>query len=120
MKQYLSFFKLKFTVGLQYRAAALAGLCTQLFFGFVFILIYTAFYKSGVANPSMSLKELTTYLWLNQTFYALIYIYHKDNEIINMIKKGDIAYEGNIIDQELKISGKAVTDSSSWTLQKKQ
>ena len=93
MKQYLSFFKLKFTVGLQYRAAALAGLCTQLFFGFVFILIYTAFYKSGVANPSMSLKELTTYLWLNQTFYALIYIYHKDNEIINMIKKGDIAYE---------------------------
>ena len=33
--------------------------------------------------------------------------------------KGDIAYEGNIKGRNLKISGKAVTDSSSWTLQKK-
>lgn len=93
MKQYLSFFKLKFTIGLQYRAAALAGMSTQLFFGFVFILVYTAFYKSGTGNTNMSLEELTSYLWLNQAFFAMIYVYHKDNEIINMIKKGDIAYE---------------------------
>ena len=33
MRQYLSFFKLKFAVGLQYKAAALAGLATQIFFG---------------------------------------------------------------------------------------
>ncbi len=93
MKQYLSFFKLKFTIGLQYRAAALAGLSTQLFFGFVFILVYTAFYRSGSGDTSMTMNQLTTYLWLNQAFFALIYVYHKDNEIINMIKKGDISYE---------------------------
>lgn len=93
MKQYISFFKLKFTIGLQYRAAALAGMSTQLFFGIVFILIYSAFYKSGVANTNMSLKELTTYLWLNQAFFAMIFVYHKDNEIVGMLEKGDIAYE---------------------------
>ena len=93
MKQYLSFFKLKFSIGLQYRAAALAGLSTQVFFGIIFVLIYTAFYDSGIGNVGMTLSELTTYLWLNQAFLALIFIYHKDNEIINMIKKGDISYE---------------------------
>ncbi len=93
MKQYLSFFKLKFTIGLQYRAAALAGLSTQLFFGLVFIMIYSAFYKSGSVDAGMSLKELISYLWLNQSFFAMIFVYHKDEEIMNMIKKGDIAYE---------------------------
>ena len=94
MKQYISFFKLKFTVGLQYRAAALAGLSTQLFFGLVFVMVYIAFYGSGDASSvSITLKEITTYMWLNQGFFALIYIWHRDNEILNMIKKGDVAYE---------------------------
>lgn len=93
MKKYLSFFKLKFTIGLQYRAAALAGLSTQLFFGFVNIMVYMAFYSSGSADVSISIEQLTTYLWLNQVFFALIYIWYKDNEIINMIRNGDIAYE---------------------------
>lgn len=93
MKQYLSFFKLKFTVGLQYKAAALAGMATQIFFGLVFIMVYIAFYSSGTNNTDISLKELIPYLWLNQAFFSLICIWHKDNEILNMIRKGDVAYE---------------------------
>ena len=38
MKSYLSYFKLKFITGLQYRSAALAGIFTQLFFGFIYIV----------------------------------------------------------------------------------
>ena len=38
MKSYLSYFKLKFINGLQYRAQAIAGIITQFFFGFVFII----------------------------------------------------------------------------------
>ena len=34
--------------------------------------------------------------------------------------KGDIAYEGNLKNDDLAISGKAVTDSSSWTLTKQK
>ncbi len=94
MKQYISFFKLKFTVGLQYRAAAIAGLTTQLFFGFVNIFVYIAFYSSGTSNDiGISIEQLITYLWLNQSFFALIYIWYKDNDLLKMIKNGDVAYE---------------------------
>ena len=58
MKSYLSYFKLKFITGLQYRAAALAGMSTQLFFGFMYISIYIAFYESGSSNLPMHLNEL--------------------------------------------------------------
>ena len=54
MKQYISFFKLKFSVGLQYRAAALAGIATQIFFGLVYIMVYTAFYRSGKTSVDMT------------------------------------------------------------------
>lgn len=93
MKQYLSFFKLKFAVGLQYKAAALAGIATQIFFGFVFIMVYVAFYSSGTNNTDISLNEIVPYLWLNQAFLSLIFVWHKDNEILSMIRKGDVAYE---------------------------
>ena len=65
MRQYLSFFKLKFAVGLQYKAAALAGLATQIFFGLVFIMVYMAFYGSGNANVDISLEEIIPYQWLS-------------------------------------------------------
>lgn len=94
MKQYISFFKLKFTVGLQYRAAAIAGISTQLFFGFVNLLVYMAFYSSGSSTDvGITIEQLTTYLWLNQTFFALIYIWYRDADLIKMIRNGDIAYE---------------------------
>lgn len=93
MKQYLSFFKLKFAVGLQYKAAALAGIATQVFFGLVFIMVYIAFYSSGDANVDISLSEIIPYQWLSQAFLSLIWIWHKDNEILSMIKNGNVAYE---------------------------
>ena len=93
MKQYISFFKLKFAVGLQYKAAAIAGLATQIFFGLVFIMVYMAFYNSGEAIVDISLSEIIQYQWLSQAFLALIWIWHKDNEILSMIKNGNVAYE---------------------------
>ena len=47
MISYLNYFKLRFITNLQYRASALAGLSTQFFFGFVYIMVYIAFYQSG-------------------------------------------------------------------------
>ena len=92
MSYYISYFKLRFIASLQYRIAALAGICTQVFFGFVFIMVYVAFYESGSTN-AMKLDELTTYIWLGQAFYSLIYVYYRDVELLTMIKNGDIAYE---------------------------
>ena len=70
MKSYISYFKLKFKTGLQYRAAALAGISTQFFFGFVYVSIYIAFYESGSSNLPMELSELVSYVWLGQSFFA--------------------------------------------------
>lgn len=47
MRTYFSIFKLKFINSLQYRVSALAGLATQICFGMMYVLLFTAFYKMG-------------------------------------------------------------------------
>ncbi len=93
MKCYLSYFKLRFISALQYRASALAGLSTQLFFGLVNICVFLAFFSSNNASTEMTLSQTITYLWLNQSFFALIYQFYKDNDIFGLIRTGNISYE---------------------------
>ena len=91
MRAYLSYFKLKFISGLQYRQAAYAGIATQFFFGFVYIMIYVAFYQTGGKNLPMELPQLITYVWLNQSFFALISQFYKDSfESMIVTTDGDI------------------------------
>ena len=94
MRAYLSYFKLRLITNFQYRAAALAGVSTQLFFGFMYIMLYLALFESnkGISTP-MNLSEIVTYIWLGQAFFALTYAALKDNDLIEMIKNGNIAYE---------------------------
>ena len=93
MKFYFSYFKLRFITGLQYRIAAVSGVFTQLFFGFIFIMVYLAFYESNNSSYPMEVYELVSYLWLNQVFFSLTYLLYKDNEIYEMIRNGNISYE---------------------------
>ena len=93
MRFYLSYFKLRFISSLQYKAAAIAGISTQIFFGLVFIMVYLAFYESGSSNYPMNVNELVSYLWLNQCLFSLVYMFYKDREIFDLIKSGNIAYE---------------------------
>ena len=94
MISYLNYFKVRFIVNLQYRAAAIAGFVTQLFFGLVYIFMYLAFYES---NPNsvlpMNWPELVTYIWLQQSFFGVLHPYYKDEELLNMITNGNLAYE---------------------------
>lgn len=93
MKAYASIWRIRFLNGLQYRAAALAGMATQLFFGFIFIMIFKAFYESGTAPASFSMHQLVTYVWLQQIFLSFIMLWLRDNEIFALITGGNIAYE---------------------------
>ena len=93
MKAYLSYFRLRFITHLQYRAAAWAGIATQVFFGFVYIMVYIAFYESGSANLPMELSQLITYIWLTQALLSLVNLFYKDKELFNLVKTGNIAYE---------------------------
>lgn len=92
MKSYLSYFKLRFITNLQYRMEALAGILTQIFFALIYIMIYLAFYESG-GNPPLEWQELVNYMWLQQTFFALIYPFDRESELLSMIKNGNLAYE---------------------------
>lgn len=93
MKSYLSYFKLRFLTGLQYRESAMAGVLTQIFFGVVFIMIYLAFFESDSSNAPMTLKQTINYLWLNQILFSLVYMWYKDKDIFGVIKNGNISYE---------------------------
>lgn len=89
---YISYFKTQIVTNLQYKLAAMAGLCTQFFWGFLYVMIYQAFY-SHADNSTINFPDLVTYVWLNQALFALIYIRMKDNDILNSIKTGTVAYE---------------------------
>ncbi len=93
MKAHFTYFKLKSISGLQYRAAAWAGIATQFFFGFVYIMVYVAFYDSGGKSLPMDLSQVITYLWLNQAFLALVNQFTRDKELFNLIRDGGISYE---------------------------
>lgn len=94
MRAYLNYFKLRIITNLQYRSAALAGISTQLFFGFLYIMLYLAIYESNTnVTAPMDWSSLVTYLWLQQAFFAVTYPFMKDQELLNMITNGNLAYE---------------------------
>lgn len=93
MKKYFSFFRLRFTMGLQYRAAAWAGVITQFFWGAMEIMVFVAFYRTDASAFPMTLQETVSYVWLQQAFLALFAAWMMDNEIFESIMSGDIAYE---------------------------
>ena len=93
MKQYLSFFRIRFLAGLQYRAAAWAGIATQFAWGGMNILMFYAFYKSGKNEFPMEFSKLTSYLWLQQSLLAMFMTWFYDEDIFQSITSGSISYE---------------------------
>ena len=89
---YWALFRARFRTLLQYRAAALAGMGTQVFFGLVFVMVYEAFYRSSRASQPISYPEVVTYVWLGQAFLAML-PWNVDPEIRAMIRSGAVAYE---------------------------
>jgi ABC-2 type transport system permease protein len=77
---------------LQYRAAALAGVGTQLFFGFVLIMVLEAFYRSSAVEPPIGFSEAVTYVWLGQALFAM-QPWNHDLEVEAMVRRGTVAYE---------------------------
>ncbi len=93
MRKYLSFFRIRFIAGLQYRAAAWAGISTQFAWGGMTILMFWAFYQNGENSFPMTFPELSSYIWMQQAFLAMFMAWFFDNEIFDSITSGNIAYE---------------------------
>ena len=93
MKKYTAFFRMRLMAGLQYRAAALAGLSTQFVWGTMEILLYRAFWLEHPERFPMGMDALASYIWLQQAFLTLFAMWTFEFDIINSIKTGTIAYE---------------------------
>lgn len=81
-----------FRTGLQYRAAALAGILTQAIFGLIHIMVFEAFYQSSDLPQPMAYPQVVTYIWLGQAMLGMLpWSIHTD--IRTMIRTGTVAYE---------------------------
>jgi ABC-2 type transport system permease protein len=92
VRPYLAIFAARFSMLLQYRAAALAGIATQFWFGAIMVMALSAFYGSGRGAPSITLAQAITYIWLGQAFLGLL-PWNVDTEIAAMMRSGNVAYE---------------------------
>lgn len=77
---------------LHYRAAAFAGICTQLFWGIIQVMMLKAFYSESSAHEPLSLAQAVTFIWLGQSLVQLL-PWTIDKEIEAQIKNGNVAYE---------------------------
>ncbi len=77
---------------LQYRAAALAGFGTQLFWGAVRLMILGAFFASSDHAAPMNLVQIAAYVWLGQALLGLL-PWNVDAELQEKMMTGAVAYE---------------------------
>jgi ABC-2 type transport system permease protein len=92
LRPYLAAFRARFVLMLQYRAAAIAGFGTQLWFGVVMILVLAAFYRASDGGEPISLRQGVTYIWLGQAFLALL-PWISDPDVSAAMRTGNIAYD---------------------------
>jgi ABC-2 type transport system permease protein len=82
----------RFRMLLQYRAAALAGCGTQLFFGVVIVMAYRAFYAANSTPQPMTVSHVVSYIWLGQVMFGLM-PWAPDADIRLLVRTGGVAYE---------------------------
>ncbi len=92
MNRYAALFRARASALFQYRAAAIAGIFTQLFWGLVFTMVLAAFYRQGAQYGPISLETAMTFVWINQAFWLLV-PWNVDKQVEAQISSGQIAYE---------------------------
>lgn len=92
MRPYLAVISARYRMLLQYRAAALAGFVTQLFWGAIRLMILGAFYASTTNEQPMTLPQVVAYVWLGQALLALL-PWNVDGDIAEQVRSGNVAYE---------------------------
>ena len=89
---YVAVISARYRTLLQYRAAAIAGIVTQLFWGAIKIMVMMAFFAVAPSSQPMSLAEVVSYIWLGQALLGML-PWNIDKELESLIRRGDVAYE---------------------------
>jgi len=84
---------MRLVAGLQYRAAALAGMSTQFVWGTMEVLLYRAFWLEHPERFPMGMEALASYIWLQQAFLTLFALWSWEYDILESVKTGSVAYE---------------------------
>ena len=92
MHPFLAIVSTRFRLLLQYRAAAFAGLFTQIFWGLVMLMIYEAFFRSSTRPQPLSLEQVVSYVWLGQALFAM-QPWRGDRDLMALVRSGGVAYE---------------------------
>lgn len=93
IKLVVSNLKIYFKKELQYKAATISGAITQIFFGFMYIMIFMAFYKSNGEPTNFTLIQMSSYIWLQQSFYVMFRFFDGDRDLSKKIINGDVSYQ---------------------------
>lgn len=89
MRAYLSVFRMRLKMELQYRGAMIGGIVCQMFFGIVLVALYHALYESKA--QTMPIEQVSTYVWLQQAFFRMMVA--TDPDLNDKIKNGSISYD---------------------------
>lgn len=76
----------------QYRAAALAGLFTQVVFGFIILMTLLAFYRSSTVPSPLGVIQTVAYVWLAQAMLGLM-PWNVDPIALQAIRTGDVVQD---------------------------
>lgn len=93
MQAYRSLFFARFALLLQYRAAAVAGIATQLFWGFVKVMVLKAFFSHATSVQPMTFSEAIGYVWLGQAFIMAVVPWSGDRDVQELIRSGAVGYD---------------------------
>ena len=89
IRSYLSVFRLRGKMELQYRGAMVGGIVCQIFFGLILIALYRALYESR--PQTLPLPHVVTYVWLQQAFFRMLLA--SDPDLADKIRTGGISYD---------------------------
>jgi len=92
VRPYVAIVSARFRMLLQYRAAAIAGLWTQIVFGLVILGIFEAFFRSTTRAHPMTFAQIVSYVWLGQALLGML-PWNADAEVRAMVRSGAVAYE---------------------------
>ena len=89
MKAYISAFRMRWKMEMQYRGAVVGGVICQVLFGLILVALYRALYQSK--PQPMPLESVTSYVWLQQAFFRMLL--SSDDDLRDKVRTGAIAYE---------------------------
>lgn len=94
VRPYRAAFFARFSALFEYRAAALAGVATQLWWGGIKVMGLAAFYASRPdADAALTLRDAITYTWTAQAVFALV-PWTADPQVAQAVRTGSVAFDG--------------------------